>query len=555
MLLLVKHKYSSYLVMFLNIVFIILLLFSYPISANVCKQNKSVDITSDILTCKQKISQLKLHSTASFEAKLELAVLYRQAGDLALANSELEQLLSQSLSISQQYHVTRQLGINAYRQRGYIQSLTYFHKTQKLATQLKNLSYEGQTSNDLANVYQALGDLDTALTLLLKSYDIAKQLNDLKRQSVTLNNLGNISRDINQLDDAIVSFRQAHLLHTQLGNQTKANHTLISLAEVFFKKLQFDKAINLINTTLTQLNNSGAHTQASRAYLLLAEIALAQNKLNEAHKWLATQKRTRSLIQNEKVDQRALLIEAKLKQLEGKDTEAQVLLKQGLAENHHQNSQLTELFYIALAQSQQQSKQYRDALITLEDYNTMLRQNRADTANLYQLRLKQADIMPIKQQHNYFNFYNILAVFSAFVAGVLLSYKYLTQRSNPLNIVKSAAPEETTDTEQDTRQLIVEVMTLSLSIWEQTSSKTRIELAEESKMWKVNIDDGRLRVRTLERYLALKTLPKKPRWRNIIKTAQYVINHCNEEHEDMHKLKQQTQKLEVLAKASPHYST
>ena len=73
--------------------------------------------------------------------------------------------------------------------------------------------------------------------------------------------------------------------------------------------------------------------------------------------------------------------------------------------------------------------------------------------------------------------------------------------------------------------------------------------------YKVNIDDGRLRVRTLERYLALKTLPKKPRWRNIIKTAQYVINHCNEEHEDMHKLKQQTQKLEVLAKASPHYST
>ncbi|TMO03896.1 tetratricopeptide repeat protein [Pseudoalteromonas sp. S558] len=541
--------------MFLNIVFIIFLLFSYPVSASVCEQNKSVDITSDILTCKQKISKLKPHSTASFEAKLELAVLYRQAGDLALANSELEQLLSQSLSISQQYHVTRQLGINAYRQRGYIQSLTYFHKTQKLATQLKNLSYEGQTSNDLANVYQALGDLDTALTLFLNSYDIAKQLNDLKRQAVTLNNLGNISRDINQLDDAIVSFRQAHLLHTQLGNQTKANHTLISLAEVFFKKLQFDKAINLINTTLTQLNNSGAHTQASRAYLLLAEIALAQNKLNEAHKWLATQKRTRSLIQNDKVDQRALLIEAKLKQLEGNDTEAQVLLKQGLAKNHNQNSQLTELFYIALAQSQQQSKQYRDALSTLEDYNTMLRQNRADTANLYQLRLKQADILPNKPQHNYFTLYNILAIFSAFIAGVLLSYKYLAQTSKPLTTVKSAASEETTDTEQDTRQLIVEVMTLSLSIWEQTSSKTRIELAEESKMWKVNIDDGRLRVRTLERYLAIKTLPKKPRWRNIIKTAHYVINHCNEEHEDIHKLKQQIQKLEVLAKASPHYLT
>ena len=51
----------------------------------------------------------------------------------------------------------------------------------------------------------------------------------------------------------------------------------------------------------------------------------------------------------------------------------------------------------------------------------------------------------------------------------------------------------------------------------------RIELAERSKAWRVAIDDGRLRARTMERYLAVSKLPRNPHWREVLRTAYFVL--------------------------------
>lgn len=517
----------------------------------VCIQQSPANITGDILTCKRIISTLHPKSDEAFEATMELVALYRQAGDINLANQALDELLQQDLQDSQQYQVLRQKGINAYRQRNYIQALEHFHDAQLLTLKLQETNLKGQSANDLANVYQALGDLDTALTLFLESYQIAKELNDTHRQAITLNNLGNVSRDINQLDDAILSFRQAHLLHQQAGNQTKANHTLISLAEVLFKKREFDRAISIINDVIEPLNQSGTYAELSRAYLLLAEIAIAQNDIKQAVQWLDAQKHTRQLVQNNKVDQRALLIEAKLKQLEGDHITAQSLLKQGLNAHSQQNSQLTELFYIELVQSQLQSQQFKDAVTTLQNYNNMLKNSRAQSTSLYQLRMRRANVLQPSTTQPVKEFNAFVLALIAFLLGIGLTasvFYYYHKRdiseSNRSDLNEDSTPELE---DKQTRQLMVEVMSLALSIWEQSSGKTRIELAEESKAWKVNIDDGRLRVRTLERYLNIKTLPKKPRWRNIISTAGHVINHCPEDHAQLSTLKSKVQQLENVA--------
>ncbi|CAH9054625.1 hypothetical protein PSECIP111951_01076 [Pseudoalteromonas holothuriae] len=526
---------------FLLITFLLLMCLS-SVQAKVCQKSEN-NITGDILTCKRVIQTLPKHSDDAFEATLELVILYRQAGDIKLADQALDALLKQDLSTLNKYKTTRQKGINAYHQREYIQSLSYFHDAQLLALKLADTSLIGKSANDLANGYQALGDLDTALMLLLESYQIAKQLNDIHRQAITLNNLGNVSRDIDQLDDAILSFRQAHLLHQQTGNISKANHTIISLAEVFFKKRQFDKAVSLIHDTLEPLKQSGSHAQVSRAYLLLAEIAIAQNNIQQAAQWLTAQSHTRQLIQTNHVDQRALLVGAKLKQLEGDHNTAQSLLKQGLNAHSQQNSQLTELFYIALIQSQLKANQFQDATATLQNYNSMLKNSRLQNESLYQFRLQRANILMSPKQESNIGLY--VTVFStiAFLLGVLISGIYFKKRRQRL----SEANDSNTQLNQpNVRLLMVEVMTLALTIWEQTSGKTRIELAEQSKTWKVNIDDGRLRVRTFERYLNIKTLPKKPRWRNIVATANYVLQHCLVEHPLREKLQQKVHQLESV---------
>ncbi len=78
------------------------------------------------------------------------------------------------------------------------------------------------------------------------------------------------------------------------------------------------------------------------------------------------------------------------------------------------------------------------------------------------------------------------------------------------------------------RELLVQVTNLSLTLWEENTKTTKIELAEKSKIWSVVLDKSVLRTRTFDRYLTLISLPERPRWRDILRTARYVLNNCPE---------------------------
>jgi two-component system, sensor histidine kinase ChiS len=83
-----------------------------------------------------------------------------------------------------------------------------------------------------------------------------------------------------------------------------------------------------------------------------------------------------------------------------------------------------------------------------------------------------------------------------------------------------------TDMRQDFRRILVELMLTTVDAWERTTATSRLELAEKSRIWRVNIDDGRLRARAMERYLGVSKLPRNPRWRDVIRTAYYVLGQC-----------------------------
>ena len=76
------------------------------------------------------------------------------------------------------------------------------------------------------------------------------------------------------------------------------------------------------------------------------------------------------------------------------------------------------------------------------------------------------------------------------------------------------------------RLALVELMLAVVEAWERSTGKNRIELAERSRIWRINIDDGRLRARAMERYLSLSRLPQNPRWRDVLRLAYYVLGEC-----------------------------
>lgn len=75
----------------------------------------------------------------------------------------------------------------------------------------------------------------------------------------------------------------------------------------------------------------------------------------------------------------------------------------------------------------------------------------------------------------------------------------------------------------DPRDLLVELLKKSVQYWEMQTGKSRADLAEASGLWTVTLDGSTRKTRTLDRYLNLKTLPKRPRWGNVTRTARYVI--------------------------------
>jgi two-component system sensor histidine kinase ChiS len=73
------------------------------------------------------------------------------------------------------------------------------------------------------------------------------------------------------------------------------------------------------------------------------------------------------------------------------------------------------------------------------------------------------------------------------------------------------------------REQAVMVMTAALSCWEHDLGRSKMELAEASKIWPVYIDKSTPTTRTLDKYLQLESCPKNPRRQRVIDTAEFVL--------------------------------
>jgi two-component system sensor histidine kinase ChiS len=76
------------------------------------------------------------------------------------------------------------------------------------------------------------------------------------------------------------------------------------------------------------------------------------------------------------------------------------------------------------------------------------------------------------------------------------------------------------------RQTIVDVMTQSLFLWRLTAETGKLDFAERSGIWRVNFDRTSLQARTLDKYMLIETLPLKPRWRDVVRSAEFALAHA-----------------------------
>ncbi|MDF9304010.1 response regulator [Tritonibacter mobilis] len=93
------------------------------------------------------------------------------------------------------------------------------------------------------------------------------------------------------------------------------------------------------------------------------------------------------------------------------------------------------------------------------------------------------------------------------------------------SLIPGDVTEDASTTPGDTyRDTIVTLMSDSLDIWSTATGKGKIDFAETSGIWRVNLDKTSLQTRTLDKYLLIETLPDNPRWRDVLKTVSFVLS-------------------------------
>jgi hypothetical protein len=103
--------------------------------------------------------------------------------------------------------------------------------------------------------------------------------------------------------------------------------------------------------------------------------------------------------------------------------------------------------------------------------------------------------------------------------------------------------------EEELRLKLVELMLLAIQVWEDETNTGKLELAQQSKLWSVAIDDGRLRARALERYVSVSALPKNPRWRSVLRTCNFVIKNATSSAPDIQELETKMRNFQRVMKS------
>ncbi|WP_394127853.1 response regulator [Vibrio hepatarius] len=96
------------------------------------------------------------------------------------------------------------------------------------------------------------------------------------------------------------------------------------------------------------------------------------------------------------------------------------------------------------------------------------------------------------------------------------------------------------------REVLVDAMTSAISYWESVTGQTKFAFAEQSGLWRVYLDRSTLQTRTLDKYLRPETLPKTPRWRTVLSSLDYILEHCNEQSPERSHIEALRDKLQHL---------
>jgi hypothetical protein len=127
----------------------------------------------------------------------------------------------------------------------------------------------------------------------------------------------------------------------------------------------------------------------------------------------------------------------------------------------------------------------------------------------------------------------------------------LNQLFNSLNndtIPVSSITDNKDDYIENLKVQLVDLMLTCVETWQTSTGDSSLELAEKSGFWLVSIEDGQLRTRTMNKYSDINKIPNNPRWRQVVKTAHFILSNCELNSKERSQLNNKVNSVKQLIK-------
>ena len=105
---------------------------------------------------------------------------------------------------------------------------------------------------------------------------------------------------------------------------------------------------------------------------------------------------------------------------------------------------------------------------------------------------------------------------------VLMRLEHALQSGNPIPLQTDPASPPA----EDWKYEMVLLLQLTVDVWIRDGRELNA-LAVDSDCWTLTREQNHYRPKTLKNYLHLKTLPKRPKWQLVVRTAEYVLGECD----------------------------
>lgn len=540
-----------------------------------------------LVICNQQLDKAKATKSLFEEAKiyLSLATISHRLSDTESEIRYLDLVRKHSLFSSNtelQYIWNRQTGKIEYSKKNLKQSKQHFSRALEIAIKENQLNWQGKSFNDLAIVERELENYASSMQYYEKSLELKRQLGDLYSIGITLRSIALTHIKLEEYHYAIqylnlslqTLLQQLELPEYDQRIESSISYLYEDFANVYASMGQDKLSREYRNKIIDTLSLKFSATEKARAYLNLSR---SFRQAGELEKAVTIVKRAFKIITEEDFLNRIESHFELANLYHRKDNSQQAISEalKGLKLSRQKQSlrdadflKLLSVLYketnaaISLHYMEQYQKLREEFLEKKYSNELKTIQHKIETQNIeYELAKNKIHIQKLTNWFliiimmlivsiSFFLFYTFKKKKEkeALIQSINYHKQQLFMLDNELEKTLSSEDKNLEQKNPEAKEpitnkfklqkILVNAMIDAVNIWETHTALNRVELAEQSKIWTVTIDNGTLRTRSLDKYLSLDKIPTNPRWRNVIKTCHFILTDSTVSVEDRTKLEE-----------------